>query len=449
MSLPKRLHSFCFIALCILGTVQKSCAQQYVQYCALETTPISVEWDAGLQSFFSTGRKDATGKNEDVRNLRSRNMNQDTNDESTATPRSLETQQWQAKLCPCASSYRDKPAYCLTLNGENVCKVPASSNYTIECYRNTSATVFTRNAWPVAVLWLSAMVLYMVSTANGRLGAKYVIAKICCCGNSGWASNRNLIDEILSREAEARQRFQRAAVNRIARYRQQDPVTYILKTTEYKKPLDSGAMSPGEQTLPMTPDSTQSFDSMPDNADLTCTPCNEDDFSEYDENEETCTICSMTIEDGDRIGLLPCDHKFHVDCLKEWIKRKNVCPLCQVPDIAREKESPNNPVQYVGNGPDGNGRELQAVRRTGVQVDADAIRTGRGNRRSRQVVADANVQRDLFHVNGRGRGHTIPGRRILVGDAGVTTIQVVTRSDRETPTQRRARLNSMRQAFST
>ena len=41
-----------------------------------------------------------------------------------------------------------------------------------------------------------------------------------------------------------------------------------------------------------------------------------------------CTICIMEVKDGDRIGALPCAHSFHVDCLKEWIKRKNGVYFC-------------------------------------------------------------------------------------------------------------------------
>jgi len=56
----------------------------------------------------------------------------------------------------------------------------------------------------------------------------------------------------------------------------------------------------------------------------------------YHENEEdvTCTICIGPIRDGDRIGALPCNHLFHSSCLKQWIRRRNVCPLCQEPNIA-------------------------------------------------------------------------------------------------------------------
>lgn len=44
--------------------------------------------------------------------------------------------------------------------------------------------------------------------------------------------------------------------------------------------------------------------------------------------EPTCSICLLTLEEGDRIGALQCRHHFHVDCLKSWLSRKNTCPLC-------------------------------------------------------------------------------------------------------------------------
>eukprot|EP00956_Cyclotella_meneghiniana_P043862 scaffold291577_cov73-Cyclotella_meneghiniana.AAC.2 len=42
-----------------------------------------------------------------------------------------------------------------------------------------------------------------------------------------------------------------------------------------------------------------------------------------------CTICLSEISDGEEVGVLSCQHLFHVDCLKEWMLRRNACPLCQ------------------------------------------------------------------------------------------------------------------------
>lgn len=57
--------------------------------------------------------------------------------------------------------------------------------------------------------------------------------------------------------------------------------------------------------------------------------CEEDDIEVFD-----CSICLTEIEDGEQVGILPCIHIFHVDCLRQWITRKNACPLCQITEIA-------------------------------------------------------------------------------------------------------------------
>jgi Ring finger domain len=64
-------------------------------------------------------------------------------------------------------------------------------------------------------------------------------------------------------------------------------------------------------------------------------------------DEPSCTICYLGIEDGDRIGALECDHIFHVDCLKVWLARRNVCPLCLTENAATPQynndDSPESP----------------------------------------------------------------------------------------------------------
>lgn len=53
-----------------------------------------------------------------------------------------------------------------------------------------------------------------------------------------------------------------------------------------------------------------------------------------DEDTFECTICLTAIEEGERVGILPCMHIFHSDCLRQWIMRRNACPLCQATEIA-------------------------------------------------------------------------------------------------------------------
>jgi hypothetical protein len=44
-----------------------------------------------------------------------------------------------------------------------------------------------------------------------------------------------------------------------------------------------------------------------------------------------CAICLMEFEMGEMLISLPCHHRhsFHANCIREWLVRQNVCPLCQ------------------------------------------------------------------------------------------------------------------------
>merc|ERR1711862_738174 len=69
-----------------------------------------------------------------------------------------------------------------------------------------------------------------------------------------------------------------------------------------------------------------------------CSICSESSDKESEMDEEIlCPICMCEINDGDRISALTCNHAFHVDCLKIWLKRSNVCPLCMCPNVAETR----------------------------------------------------------------------------------------------------------------
>ena len=60
-----------------------------------------------------------------------------------------------------------------------------------------------------------------------------------------------------------------------------------------------------------------------------------DSSSNYRRNGDGCMICFNAIDIGSKVGVLPnCEHTFHTTCLKEWLKRRNVCPLCLDTDVA-------------------------------------------------------------------------------------------------------------------
>lgn len=42
----------------------------------------------------------------------------------------------------------------------------------------------------------------------------------------------------------------------------------------------------------------------------------------------TCSICYVDLEVGQNYIILPCVHYYHEDCIKNWLCRKKICPIC-------------------------------------------------------------------------------------------------------------------------
>jgi Ring finger domain len=98
----------------------------------------------------------------------------------------------------------------------------------------------------------------------------------------------------------------------------QRPTSLVLSTKIYKK-------SPPEET---EMDSTKVCE---------VNDANDDHDDDDDDRVHECAICYTGFEDGDRVGSLPCDHIFHVECLKMWLKRQNICPFCRKDHVAVER----------------------------------------------------------------------------------------------------------------
>lgn len=45
--------------------------------------------------------------------------------------------------------------------------------------------------------------------------------------------------------------------------------------------------------------------------------------------EELCSVCYNDINEDEEINQLPCQHCYHVDCIKEWLRQERTCPLCK------------------------------------------------------------------------------------------------------------------------
>ncbi|CAA7399820.1 unnamed protein product [Spirodela intermedia] len=46
-----------------------------------------------------------------------------------------------------------------------------------------------------------------------------------------------------------------------------------------------------------------------------------------DEHAE-CVICCMPYEDQAALITLPCEHHYHSDCIRPWLKINKACPIC-------------------------------------------------------------------------------------------------------------------------
>ena len=47
---------------------------------------------------------------------------------------------------------------------------------------------------------------------------------------------------------------------------------------------------------------------------------------EFENNE--CIICLENMIKGDKIKILECGHIYHYNCINDWFKKVNECPVC-------------------------------------------------------------------------------------------------------------------------
>ncbi|KAM7463506.1 hypothetical protein LguiA_031627 [Lonicera macranthoides] len=43
----------------------------------------------------------------------------------------------------------------------------------------------------------------------------------------------------------------------------------------------------------------------------------------------TCSICQGGCNEEEELGRLDCGHYHHINCIKQWLRYKNACPVCK------------------------------------------------------------------------------------------------------------------------
>lgn len=65
--------------------------------------------------------------------------------------------------------------------------------------------------------------------------------------------------------------------------------------------------------------------------------------------KEDCPVCKEEYTVGEQVMKLPCNHRFHIDCLQPWLKMRNTCPVCRyaLPSATTESSSSIPPTSNV------------------------------------------------------------------------------------------------------
>jgi len=47
------------------------------------------------------------------------------------------------------------------------------------------------------------------------------------------------------------------------------------------------------------------------------------------DRHQECAVCKVEYEEGEECIVMPCEHIFHGECIKTWLKMHNTCPICR------------------------------------------------------------------------------------------------------------------------
>jgi hypothetical protein len=54
-----------------------------------------------------------------------------------------------------------------------------------------------------------------------------------------------------------------------------------------------------------------------------------EDLSKLPPEKKDCVVCLNKYETKEKVLILPCTHMFHTNCIKDWFKSQNTCPICK------------------------------------------------------------------------------------------------------------------------
>lgn len=331
-------------ALFLLTGNRRSCGANTVHqsFCSLEgQRTIEMAQNTITGEFIMQDQNATTPSAEDV------NKN-DENSEATMSPTSTMTAtgsqtEWtavQARICHCNAESRASVTYCSTAfthcvfysedaaaystGGTNSSTLDFHTSMIPECTTIDRSQRFVRSAVPIIMIWFGGITFCLVGTKRGKYVSNYIFS--CCFPR--WTEI--VADRMLSLDPVRARRL----IRRNWRQRRQIHSDLMIGQDH----VEAAATAPHGQTHLML--RTQIYNT----ASEALTAKNVDD----DDDDVACAICFGPIEHGDRVGALPCHHLFHAECLKTWLVRRQVCPLCQSTDVVERKQHCHGSAETVG-----------------------------------------------------------------------------------------------------
>jgi hypothetical protein len=291
----------------------------------------------------------------------------------------------QSRLCHCSLRFMSTPSndtfYCPMPSTHCLVNIQITTNEaTIGCFVKSRKRSFISGVWPLVIAGFAVTLAALIGTPSGWNAINCVAVLVKPSRNTylvHYLLQRNRYVAVLHIRSYLRNHADEfpenflPEMNQIGRLRnvqnggtREDsqaaapalpPNQLALKTRIYRRRADSGltdamsttgSLSAGRRDDSLSQqggeankdgDSANASISSSDLGDET-----ENDHNNYD-LEHACAICCGELLEGDRVGALSCQHNFHVECLKEWLTFRNVCPLCLQANVA----TPHRPVQEL------------------------------------------------------------------------------------------------------
>lgn len=210
-----------------------------------------------------------------------------------------------------------------------------------ECFvGDSNFRTFALSVWPIIWVWYLILIVFMLFTNFGVGVLNFMIFRAIIPVMTCWLSDGNHITRHVKRSLRRNHRLEKLVENRLQELREEQNARRRATIERMQIEVAEGLIPEGSQTF-------QASDIISGDVQVTLMLrtkfyqlneyANDTDSNNDSAGNHVCSICLVELSEGERIADVSCNHVFHVSCLKLWLSRKNICPLCQQQNIAYPK----------------------------------------------------------------------------------------------------------------